>query len=281
ATRDEAERHVERLRVTEEDKLAANRFLRWLGYTATEHAATRADCNCDDCQPPSAASGSASPAGDGTGQPDRHQTDGGPAHPQPPPRQPGSAAVTGNGCTLAEPCHQPTCHACYPELAPPSSPRPGQEVCPGCGSERLLHGRTICQACGVLVAMGRLQLPGRPAPQSRQARNAKVERSGAAQLADHKAASTAVNTRWTSTCALCHNQPPGPGGILCPSCRAEGQARGSRLHHVPGPQPDGDIAASRDGAAQSPPAEGQTPAASGTAVSEDDDGDAAPVPGTS
>jgi hypothetical protein len=281
ATRDEAERHVERLRATEDDKLAANRFLRSLGHAATEHAATRADCNCDDCQPPSAASASAPPASDGTGQADRTQADGGPTHPETTTRRPGSAAVAGEGCTLTEPCHQPTCHACYPELALPAQPRPGREVCPGCGTARLLYGRTVCQACGVLVAMGRRQLPGMPAPQSRQARNAKVERSDAAKQADHKEAGTAVNTRWTGTCAFCHNEPPGPGGILCPSCRAEGQARTSRLHHLPSSQPDGDIAASSDGEAQPPPAADKTPAASGTAVSEDDDGDVPPVPGTS
>jgi hypothetical protein len=31
----------------------------------------------------------------------------------------------------------------------------------------------------------------------------------------------AVNTRWTSTCVRCHDGSPGPGGILCPSCKAE------------------------------------------------------------
>ncbi|HEY3035151.1 MAG TPA: bifunctional DNA primase/polymerase [Streptosporangiaceae bacterium] len=37
----------------------------------------------------------------------------------------------------------------------------------------------------------------------------------------------AVSKRWTSTCARCHAEPPGPGGILCPPCRAAVEARNS------------------------------------------------------
>jgi hypothetical protein len=36
--------------------------------------------------------------------------------PEPPEPSPAPAVPTGQGCSLAEPCHQPGCHACYPEL---------------------------------------------------------------------------------------------------------------------------------------------------------------------
>ncbi len=50
-SQEEAESLVTRMRASEADKLAANRFLRSAGFMATEHTAGRTDCNCMDCAP--------------------------------------------------------------------------------------------------------------------------------------------------------------------------------------------------------------------------------------
>jgi len=81
-----------------------------------------------------------------------------------------------------EPCHNPTHNAPTPSAQPhpsadPTAPRQARsladvplqrksaksatpDTCPACGTARLVHGRTICQRCGLLAAMGYLRLPG-------------------------------------------------------------------------------------------------------------------------
>jgi hypothetical protein len=100
AKSDEAEAQVESLRATEADKLAANRFLRSLGYTATEHAPTRADCNCDDCQPPPEATASAGPADGAPGQARSREAAAGPG-----PAAEGRSAGTTAGRALRQAAH--------------------------------------------------------------------------------------------------------------------------------------------------------------------------------
>jgi hypothetical protein len=57
-------------------------------------------------------------------------------------------------------------------------------------------------------------------------------------------------TRWTETCYGCHWQPPGPGGILCPDCRAEIEDRVyPAITKAPGDHPGADERATADYAA--------------------------------
>jgi hypothetical protein len=105
---------------------------------------------------------------------------------------------------------------------------PPQELCPGCGTARLLPGRGLCQGCGVLVALGRLQVPGISGSGSSQASRVKprkVQPPMSASRAEDAVSGASASPRWASTCVRCHAAPPGPGGILCPSCRAAIEAR--------------------------------------------------------
>jgi Bifunctional DNA primase/polymerase, N-terminal/SNF2-related domain len=210
AKREEAERNMERLRASEADKLAANRFLRSLGYTATEHAATRNDCNCNDCQPPPASPAANAQASTGADEASRQAEGGaGRATDQ---HQGGQARDTVAG-----------------------EPGPGGgDSCPGCGTARLFPGRTVCQACGVLVAMGRLHLPGVPGSASGQAATAAsgspADNATATAPAQMRVPAAPVNAQWTRTCARCHAKPPGPGGILCQPCSAAIEARNRHQH---------------------------------------------------
>ena len=39
----------------------------------------------------------------------------------------------------------------------------------------------------------------------------------------------AVCTTWSETCAKCGQEPPGPGGILCPGCKQRIEAQQAAL----------------------------------------------------
>lgn len=69
-------------------------------------------------------------------------------------------------------------------------------LCARCGTARPAGGRPICQGCGLLEVL--------PPPPLRPGR---------------EEVRAPVNTSYVQTCALCHQAPPGPGGILCPPCK--------------------------------------------------------------
>jgi len=95
-------------------------------------------------------------------------------------------------------------------------------ACPGCGTARLSPGQIACQACGVIAAVRKPGPRGAPAASHGPAsgtRPGEAHSPGRPGRSGDRAG-TRARTESAGTCASCHAAPPGPGGSLCPPCRA-------------------------------------------------------------
>lgn len=89
-------------------------------------------------------------------------------------------------------------------------------------NQRATEGKTVTGQPDLVMGLASPEAPpGHPLPESPAAGS--EPRSGPATSAPVTAS---VNMTWAQTCAKCGSAPPGPGGILCPHCKAAIEAAG-------------------------------------------------------